>query len=81
MYRSRSLLPVIINDQTYYRTKEACKIAGISKATLLRWFKNGIIPEATYKDRRGWRLFTEKDIERLRREATCLKTTETEPNE
>ncbi|MBA7640206.1 hypothetical protein ES703_47871 [subsurface metagenome] len=58
-----------INGQTYYRTSEACRRAGISKATLFRWFKVGIVEDAVCKDRRGWRLFTENDINRIKSEA------------
>lgn len=56
-------------SQTYYRTAEACKIAGISRSTLLRWFKNGTLKDVTRRDRRGWRLFTRADIEKIQNEA------------
>jgi predicted site-specific integrase-resolvase len=52
-----------------YRTTEACRIAGISRSTLLRWFRSGTLKDVTYRDRRGWRLFTQADIERIRYEA------------
>jgi len=58
-----------INGQTYYRTLEACKIAGISRATFFRWLKEGIVEDMASRDRRGWRLFTEEDIEKMRVEA------------
>jgi len=56
-------------DRTYYRTSEACRIAGISRSTLLRWFKSGTLKDITHRDRRGWRLFTQTDTERIRHEA------------
>jgi len=56
-------------NQIHYRTTEACKIAGISRSTLLRWFKNGTLKDVTRRDRRGWRLFTQADIEKIRSEA------------
>ena len=59
-----------INDQTYYRTSEACQRAGISKATLFRWVKAGILEDIVRRDRKGWRLFTENDINRIKSEAT-----------
>jgi len=58
-----------INGQTYYRTLEACKIAGISRATFFRWLKEGIVEDMASRDRRGWRLFTEEDIEKMSAEA------------
>ena len=62
-------MPTVINSQTYYRTLEACQRAGISKATLFRWLREGILEDVTHKDRRGWRLFTEDDIKRIKTEA------------
>jgi predicted site-specific integrase-resolvase len=46
-------------------TAEAAKKAGISKATLLRWFKDGKIPEVA-RDVRGWRVFSNEDIANIR---------------
>ncbi len=59
-----------INGQTYYRTSEACHRSGISKATLFRWFKAGILEDVVRRDRKGWRLFTQKDINSIKSEAT-----------
>jgi len=61
-------MPIEINGQVYYKTSEACKKTGISRATLFRWLQSGIL-EKYYKDRRGWRLFTEDDLNKIRREA------------
>ncbi len=65
-------MAIRINDQTYYRTSEACQRAGISKATLFRWVKVGILEDIERKDRKGWRLFTQDDINRIKSEATRL---------
>jgi predicted site-specific integrase-resolvase len=54
-------MPVKIDGQTYYRTAEVCDKARISRATLFRWLKTGMLPKS-YWDRRGWRLFTEDDM-------------------
>ena len=56
-------------SRLYYRTAEACRIVGISRSTLLRWFRSGTFKDVTLRDRRGWRLFTQADIERIRYEA------------
>ena len=60
----------VINGKTYYITSEACRMAGISKATLFRWLKAGVLDDVVHKDRRGWRLFTKDDVDRIRSEAT-----------
>ncbi len=52
-------------------TAEAAKKAGISKATLLRWLKDGKIPEVA-RDIRGWRVFTEEEVEKIREYANKI---------
>ena len=54
------------NKKTYYRTTEACTIAGISKGTLFRWIRVGIIPDTEFKDRNGWRLFSNAEVDHIR---------------
>ncbi len=58
-------MSVTIRDQTYYRTTEACRMVGISRSTLVRWLAKGILEDASYRDVRGWRLFTQADIKRI----------------
>jgi DNA-binding transcriptional MerR regulator len=65
-------MAIEINGQTYYKTSEACKKTGISRATLFRWLKIGIL-EKYYKDRRGWRLYTEEDLNKIRAEARKIE--------
>ncbi len=66
-------MSVIIKGEIYYRTREACSKIGIHRSTLLRWLKFGIVRDASHKDRRGWRLFTETDIRRIQEEAYKFK--------
>jgi len=61
-----------IDGQVYYRTSEACKKTGVSRATLFRWLKAGIL-EKYHKDRRGWRIFREEDLTKIRVEARKIK--------
>lgn len=65
-------MTVEINGCTYYRTAEICARTGISRATLFRWLKAGILKK-TYRDRRGWRMFTENDLEVVRAEAETVR--------
>lgn len=51
----------------FYTCSEAAGLLGISRNTLLRWFREGRIG-AVSRDRRGWRSFTEADLDRIRRE-------------
>jgi len=67
-------MPVKFNDRvTYYRTAEACHIAGISKNTFLRWVREGTFADVQFRDRRGWRLFTKNELNRLRAEVTTVQ--------
>lgn len=58
-------MPTTIRGTTYYRTAEACDIAGISKNTYFRWLRSGEFDDVSTADRHGWRLFSESDLERL----------------
>jgi predicted site-specific integrase-resolvase len=63
-------MPIVINNEKYYHTSEACTIAGISKNSFLRWVADGTFTEVQYRDGRGWRLFDEKELARLISEVT-----------
>jgi len=65
-------MSVTINGTTYYRTAEVCRMVGISRTTLFRWLKDGLLREAQYRDRRGWRLFTEAQIDKLKTEVNRI---------
>jgi len=65
-------MAVKINGQTYYRTAEVCRRVGISRTTLHRWLKQGIANEAEHRDWRGWRLFSEGEVNRLMQQANRL---------
>ena len=45
-------MPIEIDGQKYYWIREACKRTGVSRATMFRWLKIGIL-EKSYKDREG----------------------------
>jgi len=68
-------MPIAITGETYYRTAEACRVAGISKNTFLRWVREGLFTDVEHRDRRGWRLFTEDEIERLKAEVNRIHKT------
>ena len=57
-------MPKMIGDKEFYSTVEAATAAGISKATLLRWLRNGDVREPK-RDRRGWRIFSEVEVEEI----------------
>ncbi len=59
-------MPVIIDKHTYYRTAEVCRLAGISRNTLFRWMKIGICDEPDKRDWRGWRLFSQTQLDKIK---------------
>jgi len=66
-------MSVTMRGQTYYRTVEVCAMVGISRSTLLRWFRRGILEDVSHRDRRGWRLFAESDVSRIADEFHKIK--------
>ena len=69
-------MPVTINGQSYYRSVEVYHMVGISRTTLFRWVKQGICGEIELRDRRGWRLFTQEEVDRLKAEVNRITKTE-----
>lgn len=49
---------------TMFRTDEVVRMTGISRLTLFRWEKRGVI--LPLRDRRGWRYFSAKDVETVK---------------
>jgi len=66
-------MPITINEKTYYRTNEVCRIVGISRNTFFRWLREGLFTDVEIVDRRGWRLFTEEDLDRLKAEVNQIR--------
>ena len=72
-------MPVTLNGRKYYRTADVCRKVGISRTTLFRWLSEGIFSEPENRDRRGWRLFTEEEVEKMENEANRISRAGTEP--
>ncbi len=66
-------MTVNMRGKIYYRTAEVCSMAGISRSTLFRWLRKGILEDVSLRDRRGWRLFTDRDIGRITDESNKVK--------
>ena len=65
-------MSVEIEGKRFYRTNEALKIIGISKATWFRWLKEKKVEDVVHKDLRGWRLFTDDEVKRIRKYANTI---------
>ena len=66
-------MSIEIDGKTYYRTAEVCRIVGISRSTFFRWLREGSFTDVRNVDRRGWRLFTEDDLGRLKAEVNKIR--------
>ena len=60
-------MPLTISGKKYYRTAEALELIGLPRSTFFKWLKEEKVEDVKYKDRNGWRLFTDDDIKKLRR--------------
>lgn len=49
-------------NQTTYTTRQVADFAEVHKDTLLRWLREGHVPEPT-RDRNGWRVFSSKELD------------------
>ncbi len=50
-------------------------MAGTSKNTFIRWVKEGRMPDTHRRDRRGWRLFAESEVQYLTEEVNKIRFT------
>ena len=66
-------MPLKIDDRTFYNTREACKLAGTNRHTFLRWVRQKKFTDVEHRDRNGWRLFTEDDIQRLKAQVNHIE--------
>ena len=65
-------MPVMVDGQTYYRTAEVFRMIGISRNTLYRWLQKDILGGIEHRDSRGWRLFTQDEIDKLNTAINCI---------
>ena len=68
-------MPIEIDGKLYYRMADIYRALGVSRSTLLRWLKKGVL-ERSHRDRKGWRVFTEEDFNRIRAEASKIQVWE-----
>ena len=64
-------MPREVNGKSYWLASEVCQEVAISKPTLYRWLKCGILTKL-HRDRKGWRMFTEEDLRKIRLEANKI---------
>jgi hypothetical protein len=65
LFEEEALSKVVYKGREYFRTHDVCQMAGISKSTLLRWLRSGVVKSNSIRDRRGWRLYSKEDVDRI----------------
>ena len=65
-------MPRVIDNKCYYTMHEVCSRVGICKSTLSRWIKKNPYCDAQNRDRNGWRLYSEDEVEKLNKEYNIL---------
>ncbi|MFC1927848.1 MerR family transcriptional regulator [Chloroflexota bacterium] len=68
-------MPREMNGKRYWSAAEVCQEIAISRPTLYRWLKRGILTKL-HRDRKGWRMFTEEDVRIIRLEANKVDVQE-----
>jgi excisionase family DNA binding protein len=53
-----------VNGRKFLNSSEVAKLAGIHRLTLLRWIRQGKMPDVS-RDRNGWRIFSEEETARI----------------
>jgi DNA-binding transcriptional MerR regulator len=53
------------NSQKRYKTIEVCELFDVSRATLFRWEREGLISGPS-RDWRNWRLYTARNIKEIK---------------
>jgi DNA-binding transcriptional MerR regulator len=59
------MLTVESHSQKRYKTIEVCKLFDISRATLFRWERDGVI-SGPPRDWRNWRVYTDQNIKEIK---------------
>lgn len=54
-----------VSNKKMYKTIEVCEMFDISRATLFRWEREGLI-SGPPRDWRNWRLYTAENVEQIR---------------
>ncbi|MCB9366666.1 MAG: response regulator [Calditrichaeota bacterium] len=65
-------------DGKFYSSKDVCETLQISKSTLFKWEREGLITKVR-RDWRGWRLYDERNLEEIRQNIEKQKASEAKP--
>ena len=57
-----------MTKKNFYTVNDVAKALGVHRTTVRRWLAAGKIAEPD-RDRNGWRIFSEKELEEIRRYA------------
>ena len=55
-----------LNARKFYKTNQVCKLFDVSRATLFRWEREGLI-SGPQRDWRNWRIYSTQNIKEIKR--------------
>ena len=64
-------MPRLIDGVEFHSAGEVAEAVGIHRLTLLRWIREGKVLDVV-RDRNGWRVFSQEDLDRVRGYAHSL---------
>jgi CheY-like chemotaxis protein len=67
-----------LEDGKFYSSKDVCEELQISKSTLFKWEREGLITKVR-RDWRGWRLYDERNMEEIKQNIERQKLAEAGP--
>jgi len=65
--------PKYMSSQAGFKAHQICDLFDISKATLFRWEREGVITQPA-RDWRNWRLYTRKNVDEIEKVIRARKT-------
>jgi excisionase family DNA binding protein len=58
-------MPKLLSGIPFYTVSEVAKAVGVHRITLVRWIDAGKVPDGK-RDRNGWRMFSESQVEAIK---------------
>jgi excisionase family DNA binding protein len=73
-------MPKLLGGLCFYTVSEVAKSVGIHRMTLLRWIEARKVPDGR-RDRNGWRMFSEAQVEAIKDFALSTSDPNSDPDE
>ena len=58
---------LVVGGEKYYQAHEVADAVGVTRNTLLRWIREGHVPDAAVRNRNNWRCFDKSELNAIKR--------------